>query len=274
MTLFVTRLFTSNSGQRLDVTVAGDEGSARLDRVLAVRARELSRSRLKALILAGQVTVGSAPHPRPRLSCHRRRYDHNRRAGSDRRRAQGRGYRARYRLRGRRHHRHRQAERASSCIPPPGIETGTLVNALIAHCGDQPLRHRRRQAAGHRAPARQGHHRADGGGEERPRASVADRAIRRSRPHRRDAARLYGVRLGRARPPARHGRRADRPPSAIAREKMAVRARAAARRHPLGNSGKPSTDATASRSPPCSPASWRPAAPIRSGCISPISVIP
>jgi 23S rRNA pseudouridine1911/1915/1917 synthase len=57
---------SSNSGQRFEVTVAGDEGSIRLDRVLAVRVAELSRSRLKALILAGQVsinslTVGSAP---------------------------------------------------------------------------------------------------------------------------------------------------------------------------------------------------------------------
>src|SRR6266404_3609639 len=51
----------SSSGQRLEVTVAGDEGSIRLDRVLAVRLAELSRSRLKALILAGSVTVGSAP---------------------------------------------------------------------------------------------------------------------------------------------------------------------------------------------------------------------
>src|SRR5258707_12989241 len=43
--------------QRLEVTVAGDEGSIRLDRVLAVRSPELSRSRLKALILAGQGSV-------------------------------------------------------------------------------------------------------------------------------------------------------------------------------------------------------------------------
>jgi 23S rRNA pseudouridine1911/1915/1917 synthase len=51
----------SNSGQRLQITVAGDEGSARLDRVLAVRLAQLSRSRLKALILAGSVTLKSAP---------------------------------------------------------------------------------------------------------------------------------------------------------------------------------------------------------------------
>jgi 23S rRNA pseudouridine1911/1915/1917 synthase len=52
---------SSNSGQKHAVTVAGDEGSARLDRVLAVRLPELSRSRLKALILAGSVTAGGAP---------------------------------------------------------------------------------------------------------------------------------------------------------------------------------------------------------------------
>src|ERR1700682_3723038 len=51
----------SNSGQRLHVTVAGDEGSARLDRVHAVRLAQLSRSRLKALILAGSVPIKSAP---------------------------------------------------------------------------------------------------------------------------------------------------------------------------------------------------------------------
>ena len=45
--------------QRVDVTVQGDEGSNRLDRVLAVRAPALSRSRLKALILAGQVKIGA-----------------------------------------------------------------------------------------------------------------------------------------------------------------------------------------------------------------------
>jgi 23S rRNA pseudouridine1911/1915/1917 synthase len=47
----------ANRGQRLAVIVAGDEGSTRLDRVLAVRLAEFSRSRLKALILAGQVSI-------------------------------------------------------------------------------------------------------------------------------------------------------------------------------------------------------------------------
>jgi 23S rRNA pseudouridine1911/1915/1917 synthase len=50
-----------SNGQRLEVIVEGDEGFVRLDRVLAARRPELSRSRLKALILAGQVTVKGAP---------------------------------------------------------------------------------------------------------------------------------------------------------------------------------------------------------------------
>jgi len=44
---------------RLQVTVVGDEGSVRLDRVLAAREPSLSRSRLKGLILAGSVSVGT-----------------------------------------------------------------------------------------------------------------------------------------------------------------------------------------------------------------------
>jgi 23S rRNA pseudouridine1911/1915/1917 synthase len=44
----------------LEVVVAGDEGSARLDRVLAAHLTDLSRSRLKALILAGAVSLKDA----------------------------------------------------------------------------------------------------------------------------------------------------------------------------------------------------------------------
>jgi len=51
---------SSNGGERLEVTVKGDEGSPRLDRVLAGLIESLSRSRLKALILAGSVTVKGA----------------------------------------------------------------------------------------------------------------------------------------------------------------------------------------------------------------------
>jgi 23S rRNA pseudouridine1911/1915/1917 synthase len=52
---------SSGNGQRLEVTVGGDEGSPRLDRVLAVLRPELSRSRLKALILAGSITAKGTP---------------------------------------------------------------------------------------------------------------------------------------------------------------------------------------------------------------------
>jgi 23S rRNA pseudouridine1911/1915/1917 synthase len=50
-----------DSGHSLVVTVQGDEGSVRLDRVLAVRCPQLSRSRLKALILAGAVALRATP---------------------------------------------------------------------------------------------------------------------------------------------------------------------------------------------------------------------
>jgi 23S rRNA pseudouridine1911/1915/1917 synthase len=48
-------------GRVLDVTVTGDEGAVRLDRVLALRCPELSRSRLKALILSGNVALRAVP---------------------------------------------------------------------------------------------------------------------------------------------------------------------------------------------------------------------
>ncbi len=52
---------SSAGAQRLEVKVEGSESSPRLDRVLAARLGDLSRSRLKALILAGHVSVGTAP---------------------------------------------------------------------------------------------------------------------------------------------------------------------------------------------------------------------
>lgn len=125
----------NDSAQTLvEVTVAGDEGSARLDRVLAARCPELSRSRLKALILDGRVAIAGNPVRDP-------------------------AYHA------------SPGETITIDVPPPapaepageaialdiayedadiivlnkprglvvhpaaGHETGTLVNALIAHCG-------------------------------------------------------------------------------------------------------------------------------------------
>ncbi|WP_284421938.1 MULTISPECIES: RluA family pseudouridine synthase [unclassified Bradyrhizobium] len=118
----------------MTVTVAGDEGSPRLDRVLAVRLPELSRSRLKALILAGQVSLGSGAVRDP--AYHVATGDT---ITIDVPEAA-------------------PAEPAAEAIPltivyedddivvldkPAGLvvhpaaghETGTLVNALIAHCG-------------------------------------------------------------------------------------------------------------------------------------------
>src|SRR5262249_49801456 len=47
------------------LVVAATEAGERLDRVLANHVSELSRSRLKALILAGQVTIGGEPKRDP-----------------------------------------------------------------------------------------------------------------------------------------------------------------------------------------------------------------
>jgi 23S rRNA pseudouridine1911/1915/1917 synthase len=51
---------SSNPAGKHSVTVSGDEGSPRLDRVLAAHLADVSRSRLKALILNGQVRIGAA----------------------------------------------------------------------------------------------------------------------------------------------------------------------------------------------------------------------
>jgi 23S rRNA pseudouridine1911/1915/1917 synthase len=125
---------STHGAQRLQVIVAGDEGSARLDRVLAIRVAELSRSRLKALILAGQVSIKSAPVRDPAYHV----------AAGDTITIDVPEAAA--------------AEPAGEDIaldivyedddiividkpkglvvhPAAGHETGTLVNALIAHCG-------------------------------------------------------------------------------------------------------------------------------------------
>jgi 23S rRNA pseudouridine1911/1915/1917 synthase len=124
----------SNSGQRLEVIVAGDEGSTRLDRVLAVRLPQLSRSRLKALILADAVTLKNAPVRDPAYhvaSGDTITIDVPEAVAAE-----------------------PKAEKIALDIvhedddiivinkpkglvvhPAAGHETGTLVNALIAHCG-------------------------------------------------------------------------------------------------------------------------------------------
>jgi 23S rRNA pseudouridine1911/1915/1917 synthase len=124
-----------NSGERLEVTVGGDEGSRRLDRVLAVRCPALSRSRLKALILAGSVTVRDAPVRDPAYHVT---------AGEtitidvpEAVPAEPAGENIALDIV------HEDDDiividkpRGLVVHPAAGHETGTLVNALIAHCGD------------------------------------------------------------------------------------------------------------------------------------------
>ncbi len=124
----------SNNSQRLEVTVAGDEGSARLDRVLAVRLPELSRSRLKALILAGSVTAGSAPVRDP--AYHVSAGDTITIDVPEAVPAEPAGEDIALDIV------HEDDDiividkpRGLVVHPAAGHETGTLVNALIAHCG-------------------------------------------------------------------------------------------------------------------------------------------
>ena len=125
---------SAGKGHRLEVIVSGDEGSVRLDRVLAVRCPELSRSRLKALILADSVTVKSAPIRDP--AYHVARGDTITIDVPEAAPAEPRG----------------EAialdivyedddiiviDKPKGLVvhPAAGHESGTLVNALIAHCG-------------------------------------------------------------------------------------------------------------------------------------------
>ncbi len=123
-----------SSEHLLEVVVAGDEGSPRLDRVLATRCPALSRSRLKALILDGRVAIAGnavrdpayhaspgetitidvpppvAPEPAGEAIALDIVYEDDDVIVIDK-------------------------PRGLVVHPAAGHETGTLVNALIAHCG-------------------------------------------------------------------------------------------------------------------------------------------
>jgi 23S rRNA pseudouridine1911/1915/1917 synthase len=122
------------STSRLEVTVAGNEGSPRLDRVLAAHLADLSRSRLKALILEGAVTVGSAAIRDP--AYHVSRGDTIIIDVPDAADPEPKGEQIALNI----------AYEDDDIIvidkpaglvvhPAAGHATGTLVNALIAHCG-------------------------------------------------------------------------------------------------------------------------------------------
>src|SRR5271155_2245155 len=125
---------STNGAGRLEVTVAGDEGSVRLDRVLAARCPELSRSRLKALILAGSVTVGTEGISDP--AYHVARGETIRIDVPEAAPAEPKGEDITLQIV------HEDDDiividkpRGLVVHPAAGHETGTLVNALIAHCG-------------------------------------------------------------------------------------------------------------------------------------------
>jgi 23S rRNA pseudouridine1911/1915/1917 synthase len=125
---------SSKCGQRLEVIVEGDEGSVRLDRVLALRSPELSRSRLKALILAGQVTVKGAPIRDP--AYHVAKGDTITIDVPEAVAAEPEGEAIALDIV------HEDDDiivinkpKGLVVHPAAGHETGTLVNALIAHCG-------------------------------------------------------------------------------------------------------------------------------------------
>ena len=168
--------------KRASLVVAADEAGERLDRVLARHVGELSRSRLKALIEAGAVAIDGQHDPRSEPS---RQFRRRNRASTCRRRC--------------------RPSPQPEAIPLPivyedddiividkprnlvvhpaaGHWTGTLVNALIAHCGDSlsGIGGERRPGIVHRLDKDTTG--ADGRGQERPRPSRARGTIRRSRP--------------------------------------------------------------------------------------------
>ena len=85
------------------------------------RSRDLSRSRLQALVRDGRVKVAGAVVRESVGQGAAGRRDRARNPGCGAGRAAGRADRARRRLRGRRDHRDRQAGRASSSIRPPAM---------------------------------------------------------------------------------------------------------------------------------------------------------
>ena len=169
----------------------------------------------------------SAHDPRSRPSRQRRGRDRRHDPAGRARGATGRGYPAQHRARGRQPDRDRQAE-------GPGGASGR--RKPVRHAGeraDRPLRrepfgHRRGEAARHRAPARQGHHRADGGGEDRPGAPRALGAIRRPRPDRRRSSAAISPSSG-ARRTARRARSMRRSTATRMRATRRRSGRAAAR---------------------------------------------
>ena len=208
----------------------------RLDRVLAARAPELSRSRLKALILAGQVSIAGAPIRDP--AYHVAKGDTITIDVPEAVAAEPEGEAIALDI---------VYEDDDIIVinkpkglvvhPAAGHETGTLVNALIAHCGNS--------LSGIGGVKRPGIvHRLDKDTTGLMVAAKNDRAHKslteQFADHGRTGAMRRGYRAfawGASEPPARHRGRADRPPSACAGEDGRARKRPAGR-SPIGRSRK------------------------------------
>jgi len=128
-------MMVSETARRYEVTAAPTEGGTRLDRLLAQHLPQLSRSRVKALVVAGQVTADGATLSDP---------SHRVKPGQsfaivvpEARPAKPRGQTIALDI---------VYEDADLIVvnkpadmvihPAPGNPDRTLVNALIAHCGD------------------------------------------------------------------------------------------------------------------------------------------
>ena len=225
--------------QIFDVGAAG--AGERLDRFLGQAAIErrvaLSRTRLKALIEAGEVTVDGAIARDPAMRLARGRQDRLRGAAAGGVPAPRRGPAARRRLRGRASHRHRQAGRAWSSIrrrATPAARWSTRSSAIA----DRAFR--ASAGSGGRASST-GSTRTPPASSSSPRPTPPIAGSPSSSPTTAAAvarARISRARLGRLRRGRRQGRRGDRPPSASSRENGG-RARGARppRRHPLAARG-------------------------------------
>ena len=245
----------------IELAIAPEDAGARLDRALQRQLPDLSRTRLEAAdprrpgtrATARCCAIRRSARDTTRISSYflRRPRMPTPAAAADP---------ARYPVRGCTPDRDRQAGRAWSSIPPPGNPDGTLVNALLAHCGAS--------LAGIGGVRRPGIvHRLDkdtSGLIVVAKTEPAHHALSRDFAARAHRARLCRLCLGRAVADRRRDRRQYRPQPGN-RKKMAVVARpAASRRSPaIGSS------ALRARMRRWSSAGWLPGARTRSGFISP-----
>jgi len=150
--------------------------------------------------------------------------------------------------------------------PAAGHETGTLVNALIAHFGTSlsGIGGVKRPGIVHRPWTRTPPVLMVVAKNDRAHQSLSEQFADHGRTGA-IAARLYRFRMGRAEPPARQ-RSTRRSIGIRMRERKWRCGTPAARPSPIGRSRRRLMGGTASRSRRNSPANSKPAAPIRSGC--------